>query len=159
MAPQARGRVRLRSPRRRRGRNMAPQARGRARLRPPRRRRGRTCTRESASATSAAPPRSHLAPSREGAKCDLCGAAEVANWSHKKIFYAMLQSVICFSARESTGATSAEPARSHSASSREAAKCDLGRRGGGEAGGGAGRRGRGGSGGNNKKQNKNWKWP
>jgi hypothetical protein len=48
----------------------------------------------------------------------------------------MLQSVICFSARETTGATSAEPARSHSASSREAAKCDLGRRGRGEAGGG-----------------------
>ena len=86
--------------------------------------------------------------------CDLRGAAEVAlgavprrrevrplrcrrgrKLKPQKIFYAMLQSVICFSARETTGATSAEPARSHSASSREAAKCDLGRRGRGEAGG------------------------
>ena len=110
--------------------------------------------------------------------CDLRGAAEVAlgavprrrevrplrrrrgrKLEPQKIFYAMLQSAICFRTRESTGATSAEPARSHSASSREAAKCDLGRRGGGEAGGEAGGRGRGGSGGNNKKQNKNWKWP
>ena len=58
----------------------------------------------------------------------------------------MLQSVICFNARESTGATSAEPARSLPASSREAAKCALGGRdrGGSEGEGGGGRRGAGG---------------